>query len=154
MHCDGSLKGLGIPSPSHSYNTFICRLSPRFLSISSSLVSSVGRTTLGCQAENRTRACLTAKPTHYHLRYAAPSICATPYSLEHSMGARNRVGIGSSYLPARLHRLAEFIRCNRFLGSLKVLKITSQDLKVDSHVLPELAFLDEPVAWRIITTLA
>ncbi len=37
-----------------------------------------------------------------------------------SMGARNRVGIGLSYLPARLHRLAEFIHWNRFLGSINV----------------------------------
>jgi hypothetical protein len=35
-------------------------------------------------------------------------------------GARNRVGIGLSYRPARLHRLAELIPWNRFLGSLKV----------------------------------
>ncbi len=37
-----------------------------------------------------------------------------------SMGARNRVGIGLSYRPARLHRLAELIPWNRLLGSLKV----------------------------------
>ncbi len=63
--------------------------------------------------------------------------------LEQSMGARNRVGIGLSYRPARLHRLeesillwllkftkfgfrlhrlADWIPWNRFLGSLKVLK--------------------------------
>ncbi len=35
------------------------------------------------------------------------------------MGARNRVGIGLSYRPARLHILAELIQWNRFLGSLK-----------------------------------
>jgi hypothetical protein len=35
-------------------------------------------------------------------------------------GARNRVGIGLSYRPARLHRLAEFIPWNRFLGSINV----------------------------------
>jgi hypothetical protein len=35
------------------------------------------------------------------------------------MEARNRVGIGFSYQPARLHRLAELIPWNRFLGSLK-----------------------------------
>ncbi len=47
--------------------TFIHRHSPRFLSIPSSLVSSVGKTSLGCRAENRTRACLPySKPTHYH----------------------------------------------------------------------------------------
>jgi hypothetical protein len=40
--------------------------------------------------------------------------------LEQSMGARNRDGIGSLYRPARLHRLAEWIPSNRFLGSLKV----------------------------------
>jgi hypothetical protein len=39
-----------------------------------------------------------------------------------SMGARNRVGIGLSYWPARLHMLAEMISWNRFLGSLKFLK--------------------------------
>ena len=39
-----------------------------------------------------------------------------------SMGARNRVGIALSYWPARLHRLAELIPWNRFLGSLKVYK--------------------------------
>jgi hypothetical protein len=35
-------------------------------------------------------------------------------------GARNRVGIGLSYRPARLHRLAEFIPWNRFLVSVNV----------------------------------
>jgi hypothetical protein len=34
--------------------------------------------------------------------------------------ARNRVGIGLSYRPARLHRLAESIPRNRFLSSLIV----------------------------------
>jgi hypothetical protein len=38
----------------------------------------------------------------------------------YTMGARNRVGIGLSYRPARLHRLEELIPWNRFLGSLKV----------------------------------
>ncbi len=37
-----------------------------------------------------------------------------------SMGARNRVGIGLSYRPAGLHRLAEFIPWNRLLGSINV----------------------------------
>jgi hypothetical protein len=36
------------------------------------------------------------------------------------MGARNLVGIGLTYWPARLHRLAEFIPWNRFLGSINV----------------------------------
>jgi hypothetical protein len=39
---------------------------------------------------------------------------------EQSMGAYNRVGIGWWYRPASLHRLAELIPWNRFLGSLKV----------------------------------
>ncbi len=39
---------------------------------------------------------------------------------KHSMGARNRVGIGLSYRPARLHRLAELIPWNRILGSINV----------------------------------
>ncbi len=39
-----------------------------------------------------------------------------------SMKARNQVGIGLSYGPARLHRLAEFIPWNRFLGSVNIQK--------------------------------
>ncbi len=42
--------------------------------------------------------------------------------LEQSMEAKNRVGIGLSYRPASLHRLAESIHWIRFLGSLKVKK--------------------------------
>jgi hypothetical protein len=45
-------------------------------------------------------------------------ICAG--NVKQSMGARNRVGIGLSYRPARVHGLAELIPLNRFLGSLKV----------------------------------
>jgi hypothetical protein len=41
--------------------------------------------------------------------------------LEQSMGDRNQVGIGLSYRPARLHRLAESILWNRFLVALNVL---------------------------------
>jgi hypothetical protein len=40
------------------------------------------------------------------------------------MEARNLVGIGLSYRPTRLHRLAESIPWNLFLGSLKF-KITA-----------------------------
>jgi hypothetical protein len=39
-----------------------------------------------------------------------------------TMRARNKVGIGLPYRPARLHRLAELIPWNRFLGSIQVLK--------------------------------
>ncbi len=38
------------------------------------------------------------------------------------MGARNRGGIGLSYRPARLHRLAEFIPWNQFRGPINILK--------------------------------
>jgi hypothetical protein len=38
------------------------------------------------------------------------------------MGPRNRVGIGLSYRPARLHRLVELIPWNRFLSFLKIEK--------------------------------
>ncbi len=40
--------------------------------------------------------------------------------LKHSMEDRHRAGIGLSYRPARLQRLAEPIPWNRFLGSLNV----------------------------------
>ncbi len=39
-----------------------------------------------------------------------------------SMGARNRVGIGLSHRPAKLHRLSEFIPWNWFLRSLNIYK--------------------------------
>jgi hypothetical protein len=38
------------------------------------------------------------------------------------MGARNRGGIGFSYQPARLHRLAEFIPWNQFRGPINIEK--------------------------------
>jgi hypothetical protein len=58
-----------------------------------------------------------------------------------SMGARNRVGIGLSYQPARLHSLAEFIPWNRFLGSINVTlkKTGSEQLHIYSSF--ELIFL-------------
>jgi hypothetical protein len=40
--------------------------------------------------------------------------------LEQSMGARNRVGIGLPYRPARLHRLAELTSWSQCLDSLKI----------------------------------
>ncbi len=42
------------------------------------------------------------------------------WNFKQSMGARNRVGVGLSYRPAGLHRLAEFFSWNRFLGSINV----------------------------------
>ncbi len=56
-------------------------------------------------------------------RTSIPSISGQKSSsgiLEQSMGARNRVGIGLPYRPARLHRLAQSIPCNRFLVFLQV----------------------------------
>ncbi len=49
-----------------------------------------------------------------------PAYVACAGIFKQSMGDRNRVGIGLSYRPAKLNRLAEFIPWNRFLGSLKV----------------------------------
>jgi hypothetical protein len=37
-----------------------------------------------------------------------------------SMGAKHRGGIGFSYRPARLHRLAEFIPWNQFRGPINI----------------------------------
>jgi hypothetical protein len=65
-----------------------------------------------------------------------------------SMGARNRVGRGLSYRPARLHRLAESISWNQFLGSRKVYKYQlNPTFSVSNPVLvpvppPEAEFLD------------
>ncbi len=51
------------------------------------------------------------------------------------MGAKNRGGIGLSYRPARLHRLAELIPF-RFLGSLKVKKFGLWSLEKKKHGQP------------------
>ncbi len=70
--------------------TFIRRHSPRFLSISSSLVSSVGKTSLWCPAENQTRACRTAsrRTTNWatpHPDWATPHPdWATPHPLSYA----------------------------------------------------------------------
>jgi hypothetical protein len=42
------------------------------------------------------------------------------WNFKESMGARNQEGIGLSYRPAWLDRLAELIPWNRFLGSINV----------------------------------
>jgi hypothetical protein len=46
--------------------------------------------------------------------------CSRAGIFKKSMGARHRVGIGLSYWPAMLHRLAELMPWHRFLGSIKV----------------------------------
>ena len=53
------------------------------------------------------------------------NICPETWAgiFKQSMRARNRVGIGLSYWPARLNSLAESVPWNQFLSSLKVLKI-------------------------------
>ncbi len=56
--------------PSHSYSTFIRRHMPRFLSISSSLVSSVGKTSLWLSSRESNW----GKPTDYHRIYIEPSM--------------------------------------------------------------------------------
>ena len=50
-------------------------------------------------------------------RAGQPATCAGIF--KQSIGARNQVGIGLSYQPARLHSLVELVHWIRFLGSLK-----------------------------------
>ncbi len=65
-----------------------------------------------------------SKESALHLKKNTEKIKASGWTIaeifKQSMGDRNRVGIGFSYRPARLHRLAESISWNRFLGSLKI----------------------------------
>ncbi len=66
-----------------------------------------------------------------------------------SMGARNRGGIGLSYRPARLHRLAEFIPWNQFRGPIR-LKIRAQDtyamcLSKTAAIAPTIYFLENGI---------
>ncbi len=53
---------------------------------------------------------------------------------KHSMRTRNRVGIGLSYRSARLHRLAELIHSNQFLGFLKVWKFGLWEFRTQSRL--------------------
>ncbi len=54
------------------------------------------------------------------------------WNFEQYMVARNRIGIGLSYRPVRLHSLAELVPWNRFLGSLK-LKNSGSVLDISSN---------------------
>ncbi len=54
------------------------------------------------------------------VRFSFPCDVTSAGIFKQSMGARNQLGIGFLYRPARLHSLAELIPRNRFLGSLKV----------------------------------
>jgi hypothetical protein len=60
----------------------------------------------------------------YSIPESVPGIDSSPHSragiLKKSIGARHRVGIGLSYRPARLYRLAKLIPWNRFLGFINV----------------------------------
>jgi hypothetical protein len=53
------------------------------------------------------------------------------------MGARNRRGIGLSYRPARLHRLAEFIPWNKFRGPIHVLKLRALETNIELDIIME-----------------
>ncbi len=57
------------------------------------------------------------RETHFTTNEGNQTVSVTLVPL---WGASNHAGIGLSYRPARLHRLAELISRNRFLGSLKV----------------------------------
>ncbi len=57
------------------------------------------------------------------------------------MGARNRAGIGLSYRPTRLHRLAEFIPWSQFLGSINVYKY---GLRITGSLGLELVWREKP----------
>jgi hypothetical protein len=56
---------------------------------------------------------------HHELSKARRNSCAG-ICKKKSVWVRNRVGIGLSYQPARLHSLAELVPWNRFWGSIKV----------------------------------
>jgi hypothetical protein len=58
------------------------------------------------------------------MNFVSPTYILSAGILEQSMGARNRVGIGLSYWPARLQSLAESIPWIRYLDSLNVYKYT------------------------------
>ncbi len=52
------------------------------------------------------------------MEFRVGSVTSPELEFLNNLWARNRVGIGLSYRPTRLHRLAEFIPWNRFLDSM------------------------------------
>jgi hypothetical protein len=52
------------------------------------------------------------------MEFRVGSVTSPELEFLNNLWARNRVGIGLSCRPTRLHRLAEFIPWNRFLGSM------------------------------------
>jgi hypothetical protein len=75
-----------------------------------------------------------------YLKESIPSnYVVSPGILEQSMGARKRVGIGLSYRPARLHRLA-----GRYVKSVPIAAI-------DCYKIPALAGrYDNPISTRFL----
>jgi hypothetical protein len=59
------------------------------------------------------------------------------------MGARHRGGIGFSYRPARLHRLAEFIPWHQFRGPIHIYKYGLSYWKKTVTVLHALSYYTE-----------
>ena len=62
--------------------------------------------------------------------------------LVQSMEARNQVGIGFSFRPARLHWLTESINWNQFLGPLKVYKFWLRFRYIFGHLHHSLSFTE------------
>ncbi len=61
-----------------------------------------------------------AKPPVQYLEMGLQTCLFSAGILKQSMRARNRVGLGLSYRPARLRKLAESIPWNLVLGSINV----------------------------------
>jgi hypothetical protein len=76
--------------------------------------------------KSRCKICLTFSPSpaikiaKLQGRVVTEQLC---WYFKQSMGTRNRVGIGLSYRPDRLHRLVELVSWNQFPGLHKSLKI-------------------------------
>ncbi len=58
--------------------------------------------------------------SYYFLKKTPSALVTCAEIFKQSIAARNQVGIGLSYRPARLHTLAELITWNQFLVFLKV----------------------------------
>ncbi len=81
----------------------------------------------GWERIRRALMCAQSSPASSPSRWSWPSTSAQVHQYRYCAGifnnlwgARNRIGIGLSYRPARLHSLAELVPLIRFLGSLKV----------------------------------
>ncbi len=83
-------------------------------------------------------------------RLSSPPDLDPVLEFQNTTAARNRAGIGLSYWPTRLHRLAESIPWYRSLGSIKVLKKTASGFGTEDAPLSDYEQRTAMFSWFLI----